>query len=350
MTDANPATDANSQTTGSDAMSDANSPTTGSDAMSDANLSTTGADAMGDTNPATDANLATSGATHEIALSAGTIRYRDSGPAGADGGDGDMPVIVFVHGLLVNGLLWRKVAPLLEDDARVIVPDWPFGSHTTPMNADADLSPRGAAHLIAEFLAALELTDAVIVGNDTGGAISQVLVTERPQRVGRLVLTNCDALENFPPAAFKPMVAAAKAPGGLRALLAPMRVRKMRRSPVAYGVLTHDPIPDEVTDAWVTPALDNADIRRDTAKLLRGMRPEVTLAAAEQFPSFTKPVLIAWGADDKFFALEDGRRLGKLFPNARFEEIRGSRTFVPEDHPERLAALVREFVREPVAA
>jgi pimeloyl-ACP methyl ester carboxylesterase len=279
-------------------------------------------------------------ATRDLNLSAGTISYRESGSG---------TPIVFVHGLLVNGLLWRKVAPQLEGAGRVIVPDWPLGSHTRPMKPDADTSPRGVAHLIAEFLEALELTDAVVVGNDTGGAICQVLVTERPERVGKLVLTNCDAFENFPPPAFKPMVAAAKAPGGLRALLAPMRSRALRRTPMAYGLLTHDPVPDAVTDAWVGPVLDNADIRRDCAKTVRGMKSEVTLAAAERFPTFTKPVLVAWGADDRFFPLETGRRLATLFPDARFEEIRGARTFVSEDQPERLGALIADFVREPVA-
>jgi pimeloyl-ACP methyl ester carboxylesterase len=280
-------------------------------------------------------------ANRDLNLSAGTISYRESGSGGTP--------IVFVHGLLVNGLLWRKVAPQLEGVGRVIVPDWPLGSHTRPMNPDADTSPRGVAHLVAEFLEALDLTDAVVIGNDTGGAICQVLVAERPERVGKLVLTNCDAFENFPPPAFKPMVAAAKAPGGLKALMAPMRSRAMRRSPMAYGVLTHDPIPDEVTDAWVGPMLKNADIRRDCAKTLKGMKPEVTLAAAERFPAFTKPVQIAWGADDRFFPLDTGRRLATLFPNARFEEILGSRTFVSEDQPERLGALIAGFVREPVA-
>jgi pimeloyl-ACP methyl ester carboxylesterase len=279
-------------------------------------------------------------ATRDLNLSAGTISYRESGSG---------TPIVFVHGLLVNGLLWRKVAPQLQGAGRVIVPDWPLGSHTRPMKPEADTSPRGVAHLIAEFLEALELTDAVVVGNDTGGAICQVLVTERPERVGKLVLTNCDAFENFPPPAFKPMVAAAKAPGGLRALLAPMRSRALRRTPMAYGLLTHHPVPDAVTDAWVGPVLDNADIRRDCAKTLRGMKSEVTLAAAERFPTFTKPVLVAWGADDRFFPLETGRRLATLFPDARFEEIRGARTFVSEDQPERLGALIADFVREPVA-
>jgi pimeloyl-ACP methyl ester carboxylesterase len=279
--------------------------------------------------------------TREVELSAGTIRYGD---------EGEGPPIVFVHGLLANGLLWRKVVPQLDGAARAIVPDWPLGSHPKAMKPDADTSPRGVAHLIAEFLEALELEDATIVGNDTGGAISQVLVTERPERVGRLVLTNCDAFENFPPPMFKGMVAAAKAPGGLRALLAPMRSAAARKTPLAYGLLTNHGIPDEITEAWVRPALDDAGVRRDCIKTLKGMNKEITLGAAERFHEFAKPVLIAWGSDDKFFPIDHGRRLATLFPQGRFEEVKDSRTFVSEDQPERLGALIRDFVREPVAA
>src|SRR3954451_20963528 len=275
--------------------------------------------------------------TREVQLSAGTIRYHDSGEG---------TPIVFVHGLLANGLVWRKLVPELEGTARVIVPDWPLGSHTKAMKPDPDTSPRGVAQLIAEFLEALELQDATIVGNDTGGAISQVLVTERPERVGRLVLTNCDAFENFPPAMFKGMVAAAKAPGGLKALLAPMRSAVARKTPMAYGLLTKHGIPDEITEAWVRPAIDDADVRRDTIKLLKGMNKEVTLAAAERFHEFDKPVLVAWAREDKFFPVEEGRRLATLFPQGRIEEIADSRTFVSEDQPERLGGVIAEFVRE----
>jgi pimeloyl-ACP methyl ester carboxylesterase len=280
-------------------------------------------------------------ATQDLTLPAGTIRYRDSGSG---------TPIVFVHGLLVNGLLWRAVVPRLDDGARCLVPDWPLGSHTMPMREDADLSPRGLARLIADFLEALDLRDAVVVANDTGGALAQVLVTERPERVGALVLTSCDAFENFPPKMFRPLVAAAAAPGGLLAALAPMRVRAARRAPLAYGWLSHAQIPDEVTDAWVGPPLEDAGVRRDLAKALRGLDPEVTLAAAERLRGFERPVLVAWGADDRFFPIEHGRRLAALFRDARFQEIAGSRTFVPEDQPERLAELIGEFVREAAPA
>jgi pimeloyl-ACP methyl ester carboxylesterase len=276
----------------------------------------------------------------EIQLSQGVVRYREQGTG---------TPIVLIHGLLVNGNVWDRLVPLLARQGRCIVPDLPLGSHSLPMNKEADLSAPGIARLIAEFMDRLELEDVTLVGNDTGGALCQLVAADHRERLGRLVLTTCDAFENFPPPAFKPMVAAAKAPGGLKALMAPMRSRAMRRTPMAYGLLTHDAIPDEVTDAWVAPMLDNAEIRRDCAKTLKGMKPEVTLAAAERFPAFTKPVLIAWGADDRFFPLDTGRRLATLFPNARFEEILGSRTFVSEDQPERLGALIAGFVREPVA-
>jgi pimeloyl-ACP methyl ester carboxylesterase len=277
----------------------------------------------------------------EVTLSAGTIRYRESGTG---------TPIVFVHGVLVNGLLWRKLFPLLEGEARCIAPNWPLGSHPVAMRPDADLTPHGIVRLIAEFLATLDLRDAVLVGNDTGGALCQLVVTEYPERAGRLVLTPCDAFENFPPKMFRPLLAAAAAPGGLAAALAPMRVPAARRLPLAYGGLTKRPVPDEVTDSWVGPALSDAAVRRDLARFLRAVKPEILLDAAARLPQFTKPVLIAWAREDRFFPVDHGRRLATLFPNARFEEISDSRTCVSEDRPDALAALIRAFVQEPAAA
>src|SRR3712207_73178 len=118
-----------------------------------------------------------------ISLSQGSMDYRE---------DGAGPPVVLLHGLLVNGLLWHKVVPALSKDARVIVPELPLGSHATPMNPDADLSTRGVAKLVAELMDKLDLEDVTLVGNDTGGAIAQVVATEHPERIGRLVLTSCD--------------------------------------------------------------------------------------------------------------------------------------------------------------
>jgi pimeloyl-ACP methyl ester carboxylesterase len=271
----------------------------------------------------------------EIALPQGTIRYRDTGEG---------PPVVFVHGLLVDGTLWRKVTALLEGDARCIAPDLPLGSHRIAMNADADITPAGVARLVGDLLAALDLDDVTIVGSDTGGAIGQLVALDHGERVGRLVLTNCDCFEVFPPKEFVPMVKAARVPGALFAAVQPMRAAKARRSPLAYGWLAHE-IPDEVTAAWVQPFLEDADVRRDTVAFLRAMDKATMLDAAARLPSLEIPSLVAWGQDDRFFTPELGERLATAL-GARLERLAGARTFVAEDEPEALADLIRDFVRE----
>src|ERR1700688_2309626 len=140
----------------------------------------------------------------EIELSQGTIHYRDEGHG---------EPILFVHGLLVDGRLWREVTPALAETHRCIVPDWPLGSHRTALLAGADRSPRGMAALIAEFIAALELEHVTIVANDTGGAISQIFAAEHPEHLRGLVLTNCDCLENYLPPFLRPLQWLAHVPG-----------------------------------------------------------------------------------------------------------------------------------------
>jgi pimeloyl-ACP methyl ester carboxylesterase len=211
------------------------------------------------------------------------------------------------------------------------------------MDDSADLSPHGLAALIAEFLEALDLRDVTVVGNDTGGAVTQVLVTEHPERIGRMVLTSCDAFEEFPPKLFKPLMAAARGPKSVLALLGGMRSAAMRRTPVAYGWTAKHGIPDDVTQAWVTPALTDAGVRRDIAKVARGIDPSVTLDAAAKLAAFDKPALIVWGAEDKFFDPELGRRLAAVIPDSRFVLVEDSYAFVPEDQPERLAELLYDF-------
>jgi pimeloyl-ACP methyl ester carboxylesterase len=272
----------------------------------------------------------------EITLPQGTIHYRDSG---------DGPPIVFVHGLLVDGALWRKVTPLLDGEARTIVPDLPLGSHRLAMNADAELSPATVARLVGDLLAALDLEDVTLVGNDTGGAISQLVALDHGERLGRLVLTNCDCFEVFPPKEFVPMVKAARVPGALYAAVQPMRAAAARRSPLAYGWLAHE-IPDEVTGAWIQPFLDDADVRRDAATFMKAIDKGTMLDAAARLPSLKIPSLVVWGQDDRFFSAELGRRLAATLPNARLEPIAGARTFVSEDAPEALADAIRGFVRE----
>jgi pimeloyl-ACP methyl ester carboxylesterase len=270
-----------------------------------------------------------------IELEQGTIHYRDEGQGAP---------LVFVHGLLVDGRLWRAVTPELSG-YRCIVPDWPLGSHTTPLRAGADRSPRGIAHLIADFLEALELEDVTIVANDTGGAISQILASERPQRLAGLVLTNCDCLENFLPPAFRPLQWLAHVPGAYAAIARTMRSARLRRSPLGFGLLTRRPLPDELTASWIKPLEDPA-IRADALATLKAIDKRDTLAAAERLREHPLPLLLAWGRDDLAFKLRFAERLAAMIPGARLEPIADCRTFVSEDQPQRLAQLIGGFLAE----
>jgi pimeloyl-ACP methyl ester carboxylesterase len=268
----------------------------------------------------------------EIELAAGTVRYRDEGSGRP---------IVFVHGALVDGRLWDEVVSRLSGAARCVVPDLPLGAHRIAMRRDADLSPPGLADLVAELLERLDLRDVTLVGNDTGGALCQFVVTRHPSRVARLVLTNCDAFDNFPPALFRPLGLLGRA-RLLTAALQPMRLRALRRLPFAYGWLTKRRLPDSLLDAWVEPFFSDAGVRRDTRRFLVAIDREALLDNTALLHDFDGPVLIAWAPEDRFFPLEHARRLAAVFPAARLVEVADSYTFVALDQPERLAALIRE--------
>jgi pimeloyl-ACP methyl ester carboxylesterase len=280
---------------------------------------------------------------NEIELTAGTIRYRDTGSG---------PPIVFVHGLLVDGTLWRKVVPRLEDRFRCLVPDLPLGSHAVPMKPDADLTPPALARTIGEFLERLDLRDVTLVANDTGGALTQILLAsgEQNDRIARVVLTPCDSFDNFFPPMFRPLQWLARVPGAVNVVIQTLRAPALRRLPLAYGWLTKRRLPNDVTAAWVRPCQTSRGVRKDTAKLLVGVSPRYTNEAAEKLHLFDRPVLIAWAPEDRFFPLEDARRLAELFPDARIEEIADSYTFVSEDQPDQVARLVGAFARSEVEA
>ena len=272
-----------------------------------------------------------------LELPQGPIRYRESGPA-----DGEP--IVFVHGFLVDGRLWDGVAERLSRTYRCIQPDWPMGSHRAPMNPGADLSPPGMARIISGFLAALDLEGVTLVGNDSGGAMSQVTVTTHPERIGRLVLTNCDSHDNFPPGIFKALPPLARIPGVLRAIGLPTRFAAVRRT--AYRPFAKKPIADDLLAGWTEPGLHDAAIRRDTKALTVGMNKRHTLAAAEKLPGFDRPTLLVWAPGDRFFPIRYAERLEQAIPDARLVTVPDAKTFVSLDQPGAVADAIATFMGE----
>jgi pimeloyl-ACP methyl ester carboxylesterase len=268
----------------------------------------------------------------EVSLPQGTIRYRDSGSG---------EPIVFLHGLLVNGRLWERVADRLEPDFRCIVPDLPLGSHVIPMNADTDLSPPGVARLAADFLEKLGLERVTLVGNDSGGAISQIVATKHPDRIGRLVLTNCDAFDKFPPFPFNMVFALLRGPATIKTLFATMRLRPLRHSPLGFGLLMDaDP---QLTDSWLDPCRKDSRICRNLATLLRHVAVTDLTDVSTRLGNFTKPVTIVWGMRDRSFTPSLGRRLAAQFPNATFVEVPKARTFVALDDPDAVIGAIEKI-------
>jgi pimeloyl-ACP methyl ester carboxylesterase len=276
----------------------------------------------------------------EVELTAGAIEYGDTG--------GDGPVIVLLHGLIMDGSLWRHVVEDLRRDFRCVLPTLPLGGHRIPMHPDADLSMTGMAGIVEDLIEALDLQEVTLAMNDWGGG--QLLVGG-PQdgRLARLALCACEAFDNVPPkgpAQLLPYIA--RIPGGLRAAMLPFRFDGLRRLPMTYGALSKQPVPREVMDRWFGPMLEQPAIMRDLRKYVlsapQGRRDLV--AAAGRLSSFARPALVAWAREDRMMPAEHGRRLAELLPQGRLVEIADSYTLIPEDQPAKLTQHIRELMEQ----
>jgi pimeloyl-ACP methyl ester carboxylesterase len=273
-----------------------------------------------------------------VELSRGTIDYEDTG--------GARPVIVLLHGLIMDGSLWRHVVRDLRAEYRCVLPTLPLGAHRRPMHADADLSMRGIAQTIGELLEALDLRDVTLVMNDWGGG--QLLIGgPYDERIARLALCSCEAFDNVPPkGAARALPYIARVPGGLDAALLPFRFDRLRRLPMTFGRLSKRPVPREVMDRWFGPIGEQREIRRDLRKYVvsspQGRRD--LLAAADALASFDRPALVAWAGEDRLMPREHGRYLAELLPQGRLVEIPDCYTLIPEDQPATLAGHMRELM------
>ncbi|GAA2161358.1 MULTISPECIES: alpha/beta fold hydrolase [Glycomyces] len=273
-----------------------------------------------------------------VDLSLGTVSYEDTGSG---------PVVLLLHGLVQSATVWRKVAADLAADHRVVIPTLPYGSHTIPLRPDAELTPHSTALLIGEFADALDLPrDTVFVENDAGRL--QQLAAERPDRVGRMVIAGCEAFDNYPPKAGGTlMAAAAKIPGGIRALALALTPRPMRRVPgTGFAVMTVKGVPHELTDGWLEPLRTDSRVRADLVRYLRATRRTEMLEAAGRLADFHGPALVVWGRQDKMMPPQHGRRLAELIPGAELLELDDCGTLIPIDRPRALAEAVRRFAAE----
>ncbi len=278
----------------------------------------------------------------ELELTAGTIDYEDTGGGG--------PVLVLLGGLVMDGSVWDPMLAELRADYRCIVPTLPLGAHRRPMRREADLSLRGFAGMVAELLERLDLHDVTLVQNDHAAAL--VLAGENPGRVARLVISSCEAFENYPPGLpGKNIRLTAMLPGGIFLAMQALRLRPLRRLPIAFGWLAKRPLPDELVDRWLRPLQTLSGVRRDLRKYVKGARRGEMVEVCDRLRAFTRPTLVVWTPEDRVQRPEHGRRLAELLPDARLIEIPDSYTLIMRDQPALFARSVRDFVREaPVTA
>src|SRR5690606_17319122 len=282
----------------------------------------------------------TLGRQREIDVPGGRIRYHDTGEGSP---------VVFVHGLLVNANLWREIVPAVAAAGhRCLSPDWPLGAHSVPV-PEADLSPTGLADMIAAFLQRLDLTDVTLVANDTGGAITQVLLARNRARIARVLLASVDCYERFLPPPFKFLTPIARIPGSLRPATELLRIRALHPLPIALGWVVKHPVPPEIVDSYLVPSRESGAIRHDLRRFLAGAHNSYTLAAARSFPDIDIPVRVVWAREDKLFPVRLAERLAADFPNATLHFVDDSYTAIPEDRPAALTELVLDFTRRHAA-
>jgi pimeloyl-ACP methyl ester carboxylesterase len=273
----------------------------------------------------------------ELELTAGTIDYDDTGGRG--------PVLVLLGGVLMDGSVWDPVVDDLRRDHRCIVPTLPLGSHRRPMHADADLSLAGYGRMVAELLERLDLDDVTLVQNDHAAALA--LAVEDPPRVARLVISSCEAFENYPPGfPGKNLRLLAMVPGGLLLAMQSMRIGPLRRSPLGLGLMSKRPIPDDVVKRWLHPIQTQGGVRRDLRRYAAGARRRQMMDICERLAEFDRPSLVIWTPEDRVQRPDHGRRLADTLPDARLVEVSDSRTLIMRDQPEQFARAVRDFVLE----
>ena len=272
-----------------------------------------------------------------IELAAGPIEYQDTG--------GEGPIVVLLHGLLMDGSLWDDVVADLSRDHRCVVPTLPLGAHRHGMAAEADLSLSGVAGLVQELIERLGLRDVTVAGVDTGGAVVQLLMVTDRRAIERAVLISCDAFDNFPPGLTgKTLVMAGRLPPALFGVfMAQLRVRFVRRLPIAFGWLTKRG--DAATRRWLRHLLTQPEIRRDTVRVLRAIagHRRLLIEASERLSGFERPALVVWAARDRVMPPEHAHKLAELLPYSEVVEVADTYTLIPLDQPARLAALLREF-------
>jgi pimeloyl-ACP methyl ester carboxylesterase len=279
----------------------------------------------------------TSLTTRSIETPSGRISYVEAGSG---------PVSLFVHGVLMNKYLWRKQIAALSDVRRCIAVDL-LAHGNTEISPDQDVSVTANAHMLREVLDALQIDKVDVIGNDSGGGISQIFAALYPDRVRSLTLTNCDTHDNWPPPAFMPFVEMTKAGGLKDTLNAMLSDKSIYRSQAALGPAYEHPekVTDQDIDTYLKPFVQTEQRTRDLTRFVVAFDNRHTVAVESKLKELKAPTLIVWATDDIYFPVKWAEWLAKTIPGAKTPiELKGARLFFPEERPEVFNKLLRDHV------
>jgi pimeloyl-ACP methyl ester carboxylesterase len=275
-------------------------------------------------------------ATHSVETPSGRISYTDQGSG---------PVALFVHGVVLNGYLWRYQQSALSDVRRTIAVDL-LAHGNTEIAPDQDVSVAANAQMLVEFLDALSIDQADIVGNDSGGGICQIFSALYPDRVRSLTLTNCDTHDNWPPEAFKPFVSMVKAGGLRKALEAMLSDKSLYRAPDGLGPAYEHPdkVPDETIETYLRPFVVTDRRVRDLERFVIAFDNKYTVDIESRLKTLKAPTLIVWGTGDVYFDVRWSHWLANTIPGTRRRvEFKDARIFFPEERPDAFNRELRDF-------
>jgi pimeloyl-ACP methyl ester carboxylesterase len=261
------------------------------------------------------------------------IEYTDTGQG---------PTVLFVHGVYVTGAVWNDVVAELGDGFRAVAPTWPLGAHSTPTDG-ADIGAEAASRRIVHFMEALDLIDVTVVANDTGGGLVLASLgdpTLDTSRIARLVLTNCDSYEHFPPGSFAQIVKLCRLSSAVGGGIVRLLATGPGQAFFLKAVSKHPPSQERQREIFGAFA-SSAAARRDAVTVTASLDPALTLRAAPAIETFDRPVTLPWGTEDQLFPLDHARRLRDAFPHATLIEIPDCSAFVMLDAPKKLAEAIR---------
>ena len=273
------------------------------------------------------------GEIKHVATAFGDIAY---------GEQGEGPPALFVHGVLLNGYMWRHVIAGVADLRRCVAVDL-LGHGATRTEGD-DVGFDRQAEMLEAVCAALGLDAVDLVANDSGGGIAQIFAARHPERIRSLTLTNCDVHDNFPPPALDPLLGVVRA-GHLGPLLQGMLSDlSMARTTLSISYQFPERLTAETIAIYLQPLVQSERALDLVTRFFTDMNPETNVAIETALRTLAAPALIVWGDADPFFGVQWAQWLARTIPGAHEPiVISGAKLFFPEERPGELIEPLRAF-------